>query len=75
MMPPICCICDEDFEPDVGGLIYFTEEENDKIANKRLSQPGYVGHPPNAFWFCEKHYPEAKKLSHLTKTEAFNTLG
>ena len=71
MMPPICCICDEDFEPSEGGLIYFTEDENDKIANERLSQPGIVGHPPNAFWFCEKHYPAAKELSNLTKKEAF----
>ena len=73
-MPPMCCICDEDFGSDEGGLIYFTETENDKIANKRLSQPGFVGHPTNAFWFCEKHYPSAKKLSHLTKSEAFKTL-
>jgi len=73
-MPPICCICDEDFEPNEGGLIYFKEDEDNKIANKRLRQPGFVGHPPNAFWFCEKHYTAAKKLDHLTKKEAFKVL-
>ncbi|OQY02746.1 MAG: hypothetical protein B6I20_06550 [Bacteroidetes bacterium 4572_117] len=74
MMPPICCICDEDFEPGKGGLIYFVEDEEDKIANQRLRQPGFVGHPPNAFWFCAKHYTKAKKISHLTKHEAFSIL-
>jgi len=74
MMPPLCCICDKDFEPNEGGLIYFMEDEADKIANERLRQPGFVGHPPNAFWFCEKHYPAAKELSYLTKKEAFMIL-
>ncbi len=74
MMPPLCCICHEDFESNEGRLIYFVETEDDKIANKRLRQPGFVGHPPNAFWFCAKHYPAAKELSNLTKTEAFKIL-
>ena len=74
MMPPLCCICNKDFGPNEGGLIYFTEDEDDKIANERLSQPGFVGHPPNAFWFCGKHYPAAKELSNLTKKEAFKIL-
>ena len=74
MMPPLCCICHKSFESSEGGLIYFTEDEDDKIANERLNQPGFVGHPPNAFWFCEKHYPSANKLSNLTKKEAFKVL-
>ena len=73
MMPPICAICDEDFF-DEGGLIYFKETEEDKIFNERLRQPGYVGHPANAFWFCGKHYAQAKKLEHLTKSEAFELM-
>ncbi|MEN8123284.1 MAG: hypothetical protein ABFS35_23305 [Bacteroidota bacterium] len=71
MMPPICCICNKDLKPDEGGLIYFIEDTDDIITNERLSQPGFEGHPSNAFWFCEKHYPAAKELSHLTKKEAF----
>jgi len=74
MKPPICCICNEDFSPNEGGLIYFNEDENDKKHNVILTQPGYTGHPSNAFWFCEKHYQKAKKLSNLTKNEAFKIL-
>ena len=74
MKPPICCICYEDFEPNEGGLIYFKEEDDDIKHNEILSQPGYTGHPSNAFWFCEKHYAKAKELSNLNKTEAFKML-
>jgi len=74
MMPPECCICDKDFPPEKGGLIYFTEDENDKAFNKRFEEPGFVGHPSNAFWFCEKHYPKASEYSRLTKKEAFKIL-
>jgi len=74
MKPPICCICDDDFAPNKGGLIYFKEDNNDKKHNAILSQPGYTGHPSNAFWFCEKHYKKAKELSNLTKKEAFKIL-
>ena len=72
-MPPICEICGKDFYNE-GGLIYFSEDENDKIFNTRFEEPGFVGHPSNAFWFCGKHYDEAKKLQHLTKTEAFKII-
>lgn len=71
MMPPICCICDQDFPLKEGGLIYFKEDENDKKFNDRLKQPGFVGHPSNAFWFCGEHYQIAKRYSTLTKKEAF----
>ena len=70
MKPPICEICYDRFF-NGGGLIYFKEDENDSIFNKRFDEEGFVGHPSNAFWFCEKHYPKAKALSHLTKEEAF----
>lgn len=74
MMPPNCCICHEDFPPDEGGLIYFAEDEADRDFNKRFEEPGFVGHPSNAYWFCKKHYKKAITLSHLTKKEAFKSL-
>ena len=74
MMPPECCICDKDFPPSEGGLIYFTEDEEDKKYNKRFEEPGFVGHPSNAFWFCGDHYNEALKLSNLNKKEAIKIL-
>lgn len=74
MKPPLCCICHQDFRASEGKLIYFTEDENDIEFNKRFEEPGFVGHPSNAFWFCEVHYPEAIKLKHLTKKEALKIL-
>jgi len=74
MMPPECCICGKDLLPNEGGLIYFTEDDHDAIFNKRFEEPGFTGHPSNAFWFCKDHYCEAKKHSCLTKKEAFKFL-
>ncbi len=74
MMPPECCICHKDFPPKEGGLIYFKETEVDIKFNKRFEEPGFVGHPSNAFWFCKKHYKKAAELNNLTKEEAFKIL-
>jgi len=73
MKPPICHICHERFFSN-GGLIYFKEDEQDVIFNKRFEERGFVGHPSNAFWFCEKHFAKAKELKDLTKTEALPIL-
>jgi len=73
MKPPICAICDKRFETG-GGLVYFKEDNEDIEFNKRLSQPDFVGHPTNAFWFCELHISKAKELSHLSKRAAFEKL-
>ncbi len=64
MKPPICEICSDRFF-DGGGLIYFKEDEDDSVFNKRFDEEGFVGHPSNAFWFCQKHYPKAKILSRV----------
>ena len=69
MKPPICEICDDRFLSG-GGLIYFTEDQNDKEFNQRLKVKGFVGHPTNAFWFCENHIYIARKYSDLVKKEA-----
>jgi len=74
MKPPICSICHEKFTLETGGLIYFIEDDEDKICNERLRQPGYTGHPSNAFWFCGNHIPEAEKLQNLQKHEALKIL-
>jgi hypothetical protein len=74
MMPPICSICREKFSPDTGGLIYFVEDEEDRIGNERLRQPGFTGHPSNAFWFCANHISEANKLQNLQKRVAMKIL-
>ena len=73
MKPPECTICDKRFLAG-GGLVYFSETPEDKKQNERLKQKGMVGHPPNAFWFCDEHIASAQKLAELTKTEALELL-
>ena len=73
MKPPICAICNKRFSGE-GGLIYFEETDEDIAFNKRIKQAGFVGHPSNAFWFCENHIISASKYSEITKTEAFKIL-
>ena len=73
MKPPICSVCHKNFY-EKGGLVYFKETENDTIHNNRLREKDMIGHPTNAFWFCEQHYEFAKSLSHLTKIEAFRLI-
>lgn len=74
MMPPECHICNKDFPPSEGGLIYFKEDEEDISFNKRFKESGFVGHPSNAFWFCEKHYLIAKKYKNYSKREALSKI-
>ena len=37
MMPSECCICAKDLLPNEGGLIYFSEDENDIKDNKNIA--------------------------------------
>ena len=73
MKPPECSICDKRFY-EGGGLVYFSETKEDKKHNKRLERKAMVGHPSNAFWFCEEHIASAKKLVDLNKIEALELL-
>ncbi|MCB1175467.1 MAG: hypothetical protein KDK39_17965 [Leptospiraceae bacterium] len=70
MKPPICAICDSDFDPNEGDLIFFKETAADKIQNERLAQPGFSGHPPNAVWFCARHLPLALRFQDRTLQQA-----
>ncbi|TXT60152.1 MAG: hypothetical protein BAJALOKI2v1_130034 [Promethearchaeota archaeon] len=70
MRPPICYICNKRFTPNEGGLIYFKRRESDVKWDKKAEDPGFVGHPPYAEWFCEDHYNEAYKRKHLTIDKA-----
>jgi len=73
MKPPICAVCDERFFEN-GGLVYFKETEDDKKNNDRMRNTEMVGHPTNAFWFCEDHYEFSSNLKELTKIEAFKII-
>lgn len=75
MRPPICAICDKDFDLDSkGDLLEFVESEEDKQFNQRLAASGHTGHPAHQEWFCAKHIKKARKLTHLTRREALQAL-
>jgi hypothetical protein len=74
MRPPICGICDKEFQEAEGGLVYFKKRPSDIEWDKKMQQPGMTGHPPYAEWFCGIHYGKAKELSHLPIDEAMKLL-
>jgi hypothetical protein len=75
MRPPICEVCDQDFPFDVeGGLLYFKETPEGREFDRRVREEAVTGHPPDAGWFCGKHYIQAKKLTHLTLSEAIQKI-
>ncbi len=74
MKPPICHICGKRFGPDEGGLVYFALRPSDKEWRDRMKATGGVGHPPNAAWFCDCSYAEARDLSNLTIDKAMTQL-
>ena len=70
MKPPICAICNERFNLQEGGLIYFDMRPSDYEWDKKREKTGKKGHPPYATWFCGKHYEKAKELEYLTIDKA-----
>ena len=73
--PPICEVCDKRIgEDEECGLVYFKKRPSDLEWDKKASQPGFVGHPPYAAWFCSEHLEKAKALEHLTISEAMQKL-
>lgn len=75
MRPPICAVCGkESMEPGEMHLVSFAKTKSDKKWEKKSEQPGFVGHPPWKEWFCQTHYEEARKFSHLTLGEAMDKL-
>lgn len=76
MRPPICDICHDDFDlsEEDCGLIYFKKSESDHAWDKKMEEPGMVGHPPYARWFCRGHYRKAKEMVNLTAPEAMKLL-
>ena len=74
MRPPICAICDKDFDDlERGGLVCFKKRPSDIEWDVKM-ETGMVGHPPYAEWFCEEHYSRAKELENLPIDEAMKAL-
>ena len=76
MRPPICAVCSEFAinEDKKSGLIYFALTDEEKKANERFKEPGFMGHPAGREWFCGNHYAAAKELKHLSSSEAIQKL-
>ena len=75
MRPPICEICDTEFDFHLkGGLLYFKETPEGKEFDRRVEEEAITGHPPDAGWFCSKHYSQAEELVHLTIQEAISII-
>jgi len=72
MKPPICAICDMDFDltAENCGLIYFKKRQSDHEWSKKMAEKGMVGHPPYVRWFCPNHYKKARELENLTVDQA-----
>ena len=69
MRPPICRICQQEFDPAEGGdLLSFQSHEDEEWP------PGKTGHPSHQEWFCADHAGAARELTHLTLPEAMDRL-
>jgi hypothetical protein len=77
MMPPQCHICGLENSDDPTNefeIVYFKESKLDEKWYARQEKEGFEGHPPNAYWFCEKHTKKAKEFAHLTSKEALRKI-
>ena len=75
MKPPTnCTLCSKDLDADEATLIVFQLSPSDEKWKERISDPHWTGHPPNAFWFCNKCTTLAKKFEHLTSDEALQKI-
>lgn len=75
MRPPICCICEERFDPGRSGdQVSFTRRPSDDAFHARMEREGLVGHPPEVEWFCGEHLAAAQALAHLSIAEALHEL-
>lgn len=70
MMPPTCAVCPaslhEGRELTEFALVYFQGNFTYPV--------GWVGHPPNAVWFCTDHAPLAEGLTGLPAGEALEEI-
>jgi len=75
MMPPECCLCDLPGGTDNEfNLVYFASTPEVKQWQHKMEESGLTGHPPNAAWFCQFHFPAADQLSSLPIDQAMTEL-
>ena len=74
MKPPICSVCSAHLDPPEGALVRFRRTAEDEAWYIRAAAPGFVGHPPNAAWFCAAHAAAASALAEGTLADALASL-
>lgn len=75
MMPPECCLCAPSGQKESeSNLVYFASTPEVKQWQHEMDKSGLTGHPPNAAWFCQLHFPAAKRLSSLPIDQAMSQL-
>lgn len=66
MKPPVCSVCDRQFEPNVDSLVAFADYEP--------LPEDIVGHPQGLEWVCPEHIQAARSLRHLDSESAIARL-
>ena len=77
MKPPHCVLCKKNFRKNpevVFRLVRFKRTAEQEKAHQEMDKLRKIGHPDNAFWFCEDHYENARNHSHLTSIDYFEGL-
>lgn len=67
MQPPICSFCDRDQRDNADLEFELVRFEN----YEPLDHPG---HPKGLLWFCQDHIDAARKLEHLSSSEALREM-
>lgn len=74
MIPPMCFLCLQ--TPDDGlpfssfETVRFALTPEEEAVRQEQYREGWVGHPPEVYWFCDEHLALGKKHSHLHWREA-----
>lgn len=80
MKPPVCAVCNREFDPaEEGGTVSFQRPDDPRSGDhldpaevRRRGPP--TGHPPHVEWLCGDHHAAAGALTHLTKAEALERI-
>jgi hypothetical protein len=73
LRPPHCFVCglslrDLDDGQDLWSvftLVAFELTAEEKAVHEARARSGWVGHPENTEWFCDRHAPLARERAHL----------
>jgi hypothetical protein len=76
--PPDCFICQRslrDGEPYSSFTdVWFALTPEEEAIRREQDRQGWVGHPPEVEWFCDKHSALAEEHAHLHWREALELL-